>query len=166
MKYKTKTKYVTCYTLHATNSKGFVILFTVVVSSIILAITLSVADILYKEMKFSTSAKDTNEAFFSADTGAECALYYDRTDPLKNAFSGSAGPNISCAGDSITISGASPLWNFVISGLGYTGQGCAKISVDKSNSPLTTVISKGYNDGGSPCIPGENSVERQLELTY
>ena len=147
-------------------NKGFVLLFVIVISSIILAITLSIMNISLKEIKFSTSAKDTNDAFFAADTGAECALFYDRTAPVNNAFTGTAVMN--CAGLNITVNGSSPLWNFVVSRLGNNGQGCARVTVNKSVSP-TTIISKGYNDGGSiaeTCTQGINSIERQIELSY
>ncbi|MFA5095387.1 MAG: hypothetical protein WC447_01870 [Candidatus Paceibacterota bacterium] len=145
-------------------NSGFVILYAVMISSIILAITLGVVNISLKEIKFGTSARDTNNAFFAADAGAECALYYDRSSPANNAFTGTAGPNISCAGASITISGSSPSWNFIVPGLGSSGQGCAKVNVIKN--PSTTIISKGYNNGGASCIQNSSTVERQLEVNY
>lgn len=148
-------------------SKGFVLLFVIVISSIILAVTLSIMNIALKEINFSASAKDTNDAFFAADTGAECALYYDRTAPANNAFTGTAIMN--CAGSNITINGLSPIWNFVVSGLGSNGKGCAKVTVDKSIPPRTNITSKGYNNGGSipgTCIQGVNNIERQIELSY
>jgi len=147
-------------------NRGFVLLFVVMLSSIILAIALGVADISLKEIKFGTSAKDTNEAFFAADTGAECTLYYDRSAPENNAFIGTASMN--CAGSNITLNGSDPSWNFVVSGLGSEGKGCAEVAVDKSdsgsicNSP-TCIVSKGYNDCN---IPNSGRVERQLELSY
>ena len=152
-------------------NSGFTILYAVMISSIILAITLGIMGISLKEIKFGTSAKDTNDAFFAADTGAECALYYDRSSPANNAFTGGAsfvGP-MSCAGSNITLNGSNPSWSFTISRLGFTGQGCAKVTVDKSISPITTIVSKGYNNGGSVaglCTQGSTSVERQLELNY
>ena len=47
---------------------------------------MSIMNISYKEIIFSTDAEETNEAFFAADTGAECALYYDRSNPEDNIF--------------------------------------------------------------------------------
>jgi len=145
--------------------EGFVILFAVMVSSIILAITLGVADIAFKEIKFSTSVKDTNEAFFAADVGAECALFNDRS--TSNSFLETGGSGVvQCLGFTIGLNGSFPVWNFVVPGLGSGGQGCARVTVDKSIDPNTHVISKGYNNGGFPCIQGQNTVERQLELNY
>ena len=57
---------------------GFVILFAVTISSIILDIALGVANISFREMKFSTNVKDSNNAFFAADTGLEYVLMNDK----------------------------------------------------------------------------------------
>jgi hypothetical protein len=130
--------------------KGFVILFAVTISAILLAISLSVADIAFKEVQFGTSAKDTNDAFFSADTGAEQALFNDK------------------GGDSIYPGPGS--WSFSLGGLGAGQKGCAKVSIVKTSSPTrTTIISKGYNNGGDVvglCNPLTRSIEREIKVTY
>ena len=150
-------------------NRGFVLLFVIVISSIILAITLGVANIALKEIKFSTEARSTNEAFFAADTGAECALYNDKS--TVNSFRSPSPANITCNGNSVPLNGTSPSWNFILSGLGSGRQGCAKVTVDKSGScgSATCIVSKGYNDGGGvagSCLQGQSSIERQLEVSY
>ncbi len=146
-------------------NRGFTLLYAVMISSIILAITLGVMSIALKEINFGGSAKDTNDAFFAADTGAECALYYDKENPADNAFTGTATMN--CSGSPITLSGVSPLWSFVVPGLGTNGQNCAKVVVDKSDFPTTVVTSKGYNIGDASCASSStNRVERELQVTY
>lgn len=146
---------------------GFVLLYAVMLSSIILAITLGVANISLKEINFSTSAKDTNDAFFAADTGAECALYYDKS--TTSAFIDPSPPSISCNGNDVALTSNPPYWNFIVSQLGSERKSCAKVTVDKSDPTSTAIISKGYNDGGDAidsCDQGQNSVERQLEVSY
>lgn len=128
-------------------NKGFVLLFAVMLSSIILAITLGIANIALKEVKFSISAKDANDAFFAADAGEEQALYNDNK----------ATPNPYPSGATT---------NFVLSGLGSSGQGCANVVVDKTTA-TTTITSSGYNVGNPGCLPANpNSVERQLKVSY
>ena len=150
-------------------NKGFVLLYATVISSIILAITLGVSDISLKEIKFSTSAKDTNNALFAADTGAECALYYDRSD-INRFTSPDPSGSITCAGVTLNpiFSGDANVWsyNFTITNLGSGGQDCAKITINKDITPSTLVVSKGYNNGGSSCVSSSNTVERELDLTY
>lgn len=165
------------------NSKrGFVLLFAVVLSAIIFSISLGMINISLKEINFGTSAKATNEAFFAADTGAECALFYDLV-PIESFFgSGDAllisGINPVCAGNTINLEeefeGLGP-WTFVVLGLGEEHKACAKVKItrilDSSNNILSTqIISKGYNMGGNDTpdcsSTNNNRVERVLELTY
>jgi hypothetical protein len=148
--------------------KGFALLFAVLLSSIILAIAIGVTSISLNEINFGTSGKDAGDAFFAADTGAECALFYDSSTPANNAFTGTA--QMSCAGNVISPAQTSPLVStFVVSGLGSSGNACAMVTVDKSNPGGTTaIVSKGYNKGGNggSCEPGSNSVERELDVNY
>ena len=146
-------------------NKGFVLLFVIVISSIILAITLSIMNISLKEIKFGTSARDTNDAFFAADTGSECALFNDKSTSNSFVQNGGTG-TISCLGNTISLNGAYPSWNFILSGLGSSGKSCAKVTVDKTVSPVS-VISKGYNIGDASCLSSStNRVERELQMTF
>ena len=149
-------------------NRGFVILFAVTLSAILLSIALGVANIAFREIKFGTSAKDTNEAFFAADTGAECAFVNDKSTGNSFVSSGGTG-NIQCLGNTIALAGSYPVWSFIVSGLGNTGTSCAKVTVDKTTA-LTAITSKGYNNRGGAgtgtCTPGPNTVERELIITY
>lgn len=149
------------------NKKGFVILFTVALSSIILAITMSVIEISFKEINFSTEAKDTNDAFFAADAGAECVLFNDKLDSNSFVELGGSG-KVTCLGNDITLTGTYPSWTFVIPNLGNNGASCAVVSVNKSGSCgfNTCIVSKGYNKGSPTCTTTTNTIERQLELSY
>lgn len=149
---------------------GFVILFAVTISAILLSIALGVTNIAFREIKFSTSVKDSNDAFFAADTGIECASFNDKS--TSTVFRSPFASSMPCLGGTVTISGSSPSWNFILSGLGPQGKSCAKVTVDKTNPLITTIISNGYNNGGGgsapnwTCTSGLNTVERQIELNY
>ena len=145
-------------------NKGFVILFAVTLAALLLSIALGVANIALKEIKFGTNARDTNEAFFAADSGAECALLNDKTTSSAFPAGGGAG-TVACASSTPTFAGG--VYSFVVTGLGSSGQGCAKVTVDKSVSLNTKVVSRGYNTGSPGCNSTSASlVERQLELNY
>lgn len=168
MKYKNLKKINRACSVNIQQSKGFVLLFAVVLSSIVLTITLGVLNISLKEINFSTSAKDTNESFFAADTGAECALFYDKSVEAENAFTGTA-TIMECNNNTITpIESPLSFWSFTITDLNKDGKGCAIVTVDKTNPITTKIISKGYNLGGDGTCSSTNSnkVERQLELSY
>lgn len=153
-------------------NKGFVILFAIVMVSIILSVTFGVSNIALKELNFSTSAKETNDAFYAADIGAECAFMNDKF--TSNSFLETGGSGfVNCLGSLVplTQSGVSPLvsWGFTLTGLGANSQNCAKVTVTKNSNtnPITTNIdSKGYNMGDSNCNLNTNRVERNILATY
>ena len=139
-------------------NKGFVILFAVTLSSILLAIALGVVNISTGELKFSTSAQKTNEAFFAADTGIEYVLFNDKS-----------------TGSSYVLvpPETEHIWQDVFTELGSEGQSCAIVETTKditTNPPFTTtkIISKGYNVGDAITCGSENSdrVEREIEVSY
>jgi hypothetical protein len=57
--------------------KGFVLAFSLLISSIVLALAFGIFNILLKQIVLTGSAKDSQIAFYAADAGAECALYWD-----------------------------------------------------------------------------------------
>src|SRR3989344_1323414 len=99
-------------------SEGVVLLFAVTLTSILLAIAVGISNIALKELNFSTSARAANDAFFAADTGAECALFYDRS--VSSTFAQGSPPTqtINCAGQpniTVTKSGTGPIsWVFKV----------------------------------------------------
>ncbi len=154
-------------------NSAFVMLFAVVVSGIILTITLGVTDIALKELSFDTSAKSTNDAFFAADAGVECALFYELIGEGDSSAFGqpSAGLNTSCAGTDVDLNNGSSTpttgpWTFYLYPLGSSGNACAIVNVTKTSNPdVTTIVSKGYNLGGNTydCTStNPNRVEREL----
>lgn len=86
-----------------TYKKGFVLAFSLLISSIVLALAFSIFNILLKQIVLTSSAKDSQIAFYAADAGAECALYWDthtsRT-PINdvNAFDSNGNYNYSYTG--------------------------------------------------------------------
>lgn len=137
---------------------GFVALFAVLLSVIVLAIAIGISSISYKEIILSSSARDGNTAFFAADTGAECALYYDLNQTQMVFVSGNS-PTISCAGET-GINVPESIINLGTSGNSNVsrftfdlplGASCARVQVlkkvvsDDGLSELTRIESKGYN---------------------
>lgn len=59
------------------DNNGFTILFAVLVSTLILAVGASIINIALKQLTLSGSARDSQFAFYAANTGIECALYWD-----------------------------------------------------------------------------------------
>jgi hypothetical protein len=57
--------------------KGFVILFAVLISSLVLSVGISIISISLKQIILSGSGRDSQYAFYASNSGAECAQYWD-----------------------------------------------------------------------------------------
>lgn len=62
---------------------GFVLLYAVMTASIVLAVGVSIISIALKQLSISTLGRESQYAFYAANTGAECALYWDFHGVLK-----------------------------------------------------------------------------------
>lgn len=58
--------------------RGFALLIATLVSGLFLAIGAVIFQIAYIQLLLSSVGRDSQFAFYAADTGAECALYWDR----------------------------------------------------------------------------------------
>ncbi|MEY2641077.1 MAG: hypothetical protein RL150_470 [Candidatus Parcubacteria bacterium] len=56
---------------------GFTLLFAVLVSVLVLAVGASVINIALKQVILSGAGRESQYAFYAANTGVECALYWD-----------------------------------------------------------------------------------------
>lgn len=144
-------------------NKGFTLFLSVLVTSIVLSVGLGIFNIMTKELKLSRMGRESQVAFYAADTGIECFFYWDLKHPGldDSAFAYyDSPPTIQCAGNSFDIPKQSdgPYGPYNIN---LSDNSCAKIEVTKSG--LTTIVeSRGYNtacDSDSPF-----KVERAIRL--
>lgn len=146
--------------------RGFAMLFTVLIISLILTIALSISDVTFKQSILSGLVKDSQIAFYQADAGIECALYYDVSKELfSNTMAVSAAPQTLTCGNHVlqinTAKSATGYFEYTDSAKG-TNAPCFSIVVDKQNLAQTTVQSHGNNI----CTQTRRQVERSLEATY
>lgn len=139
----------------------------VVIMGILLFISFAVVNITIKSTLFASSGRDSQYAFYAADAGVECAIYWDSmVEPSKFDISAGGG-SISCAGNTISIGrpipgGPTSTFSFIMNqGLNPVPH-CAVVEVGKHGS-LTIIESHGYNtcDTANP-----RRVERGLEVRY
>ena len=169
------------YISEISQKSGMALLYSVVISSIILSIALGVSNIAFREINFSTSMKEGNDAFYAADTAVECVLHLDSSVESQNPFTGTCVSNplcpIRCNNTNFGIG-----WNAItdpdyviftmkMTGLGISGQSCAVATLRKPKTDPTLgsqITSIGYNihDGSLNCNPVSTSVERMLEVNY
>jgi Tfp pilus assembly protein PilX len=178
---------------HNRKEKGFALLFAVLVSSVLLSIGISIFNLTLKELILSSSGRESQFAFYSADTGAECALYWDfksttnvmfatstysQTNNWRDASIDSENPtcvSVALASDfknpiQGTQTSAQTRFSLTIPNTDYLGNSapyCAIVTVTKSETGGiigTTIDSRGYN---TACDSTDvNRVERALRVAY
>jgi len=131
-----------------------------------MVIGFSVFRLTLKEAQLTTAVKDSQSAFYAADVGIECALYWD-FQTVRSAFdpTDTTTRTIECLGVSfppITGNGG-PTQSFTLNLT--TANYCVEILIAKQSSPtrLTTLRSRGF----SVCDPSHpRRVERAIDVTY
>lgn len=138
-------------------NKGFSLLFTILFIAAALSVSLGISGLVLGRIGLSGIGRDSQLAFYAADSAAECVIYWDIYWDSGTKFSTSSPSTITCAGQSRSVGGG-PVSSF---SLDFDNGSCATVDVDKTDSDLTMVTSIGR----SPC-DGLKRVERGLEVRY
>lgn len=77
MKFKTQNLQSKKYFLTFSQSAGFTLFYAMLISSLLLAIGLAIFNITYKEFILTSGIRESESAFYAADSALECALYWD-----------------------------------------------------------------------------------------
>lgn len=177
-------------------NKGYTLLFAVLVSVLVLSVGLSILNISKKEFLLSSSARESTKAFYAADSGLECAAYFDFNGTFNYLDNTSSDPfrdqNIQCAGHTAQLHGNILYYerygtdNYYTFDILFEGSSCATIYVTKMAAGIdpfsgdylsarTQISSYGYNlgwdsstnNGGGSCTKASpNRVERAIEYNY
>jgi hypothetical protein len=138
---------------------GFTLLLAVLITSIILGISIGFSIFVLRELAISAIGRESQKAFFAADSGAECVLYWDLKQ-IPSAFSTTTTSSINCAGADYTVGGPSGISNFT---LNFDNGSCASVTVDKTVYLQTRMYSYGRNTCD---LTDPNRVERALDIAY
>lgn len=167
------------------SKRGITVLIASLVASILLAIGLSIFSTTVKDLFFASTAKESEVAFYAADTAAECAQYWDIGFPGQvfptstDSTGGLPGQLKDCLGHDITDAGTSH-WTSsdkatppVVSTfwIHFTDpqKACGEVTVTKTPigdgvNSKTTISSLGYD---SDCGATSNrTVQRGIEFSY
>ena len=163
------------YTLKAKSSDGYALLLSVVVSGLILAIGLGLLSIIEKALTLSSAGRESQIAFYAADAGSECALFWDRKHEgrLSSVFatSTSSVPPVSgifCAGTDIastwtildvTANSANTSFDMTLE-----NGACVTVVVQKTNSGRKTLVESRGHNSCSPTFP--RRIERAIRASY
>lgn len=166
--------------------RGFTLFFAILVGSLALAVGLAIYDLTVRELQLSAVATQSQYAIYAADTGAECALYWDSKCSLAGCVAGSAfatssntnggtfppAAGINCNNQVLSVapaqtgaSAATTTFTMFVSNQTLVSgtTTCASVTLSKSGNPAQTlIVSHGYNT----CQSGPLQLERVLQVTY
>lgn len=177
-----------------TNSRGFVLLLAALVASIVLALGTSIYTLATKQVQLSALGRDSQFAFYAADTAAECALYWD----FRYAYFATSTPsdpaaqNPTCDGQPLKPFNPDRLATYpytmvsarmnLFSDTTQNGGYCAQVTVEKCDGPFaadgtcsahatpsvihTLIRADGYNVSCAAVDTSPQALQRTAEWTY
>jgi Tfp pilus assembly protein PilE len=147
--------------------RGFTLILAVILTSVVLAVSLALLDIAYKQVILASTARQSQYAFYAADSALECALYYDEKLNLFDYTAGALNGQLTCEGQTFNYAMTSPVGSSrtVTFSIPCTGGGSnSNVTIYKTSLlNRTTIDAVGYNtcSASSP-----QRVERGEKASY
>jgi len=145
-----------------TKQSGFALFVAIGVASILLLVSVAMTNIALKQTLIASSARESQRAFYAADNGIECALYWESvnpTNPGESPFDSGDTQVITCADQNETVGGAGGVSTFTVD---FSTGTCTEVEVTKNGSE-TTIESRGRN---SCEVSNFRRVERGVRVEY
>lgn len=145
--------------------RGFTLLMSVLIASILLALGYEIYNLAVKEVNLSSSGRESQFAFFAADTGIECALW---ADSKLDAFATTSDiAELDCGTATSTLaraySGTDYVTTFdVTTGVGQRTQ-CTTVVVTRQDPKRTIIEAYGHN---TCLLTNPLRLERAIRVTY
>jgi len=99
---------------------GYALFTSILLTGTLIIIAYATTNFSLKQLLLTTSGAESHAAFYVADTGVECALYWDLKNGATSAFDPNApAANITCGGASNVVtstSGGGALTNYALTG--------------------------------------------------
>lgn len=151
--------------MRPSGENGFTILLAALVTSLVLTLGISIFSIAQKQIVLSSLGRSSQYAFYAADTGAECALYWD----VRFGFFSSSTPGITpaCDGATLAFTGTPGTLPYTI-GFEFQPNGyCSQVTVTKNvGDPKTIIHADGFSTPCSDIELSGRSLQRSVELRY
>lgn len=174
------------YTRTQRNGKrGFTLLLAALVSSIALAVGISIFSIVNKQIQLSSMGRDSQFAFYAADGAADCALFWDVRRQVFSTTTPPAPPPdpnaVTCATQSVAVTttdrtDVSGAWQSTDFSYSYDEPGtpsthCVNVVVTKAagasaGTVNTTVHVDGFNTTCAEIATSPRALQRSVELNY
>lgn len=150
--------------------RGFTLLVAVVLASVSLAIGISLLNISYKQILLASAGKQSQNAFYAADSVLECVLYYDQQVDAFNYTTPAASGSILCNGIAVTSyttaqAGGVRTTTFTVpcSSTVPTGERGRATIYKTSVTAATQIFAQGYNTCDTT---NARRTERGLKIVY
>lgn len=152
-----------------TPQRGFTLLVAVVLASVSLAIGISLLNISYKQILLASAGKQSQNAFYAADSVLECVLYYDQQVDAFNYTTPAAAGSILCNGLAVTShttgqAGGVRTTTFTVPCPPPTGGEQGRATIYKTSvTAATQIFAQGYNTCDTA---NARRTERGLKIVY
>lgn len=143
--------------------RGFTLLLATLTASLLLILGSAIFGLIRKEVILSSLGRDSQFAFYAADTSAECALYMDIRHSVFTTGTTTARCDEQLLGTIpvAPIDGSAATFEYQPNGL------CARVSVSKkSTNPHTIIDARGYNTTCAQIGTNPRALERAVEIFY
>lgn len=146
---------------------GIALLFTLLIIGVAISLSTGVFNIILGELKIGEGARESMRAFFAADSGVECILYWDLKE---QAFVFDKEKTITCMGSSPsfsrssqTINGKAAIVYQSTAPFALTNGACVSLTVIKFSDGSSRIEALGENT----CNPAATRVvQRGIEVNY
>lgn len=159
--------------LHLQNNRGYTLLFSVIVASVVLAIAAFILSVSRKQFLLSSVWRDSTTAIYAADSGAQCATQAYQQGKFDDLTTAGTFPchNAPALPYQFTDFGSYYETSDIV---GYMDNGsCYKIKITSYTTPSNRTIrieSKGYNISdqlsGSCPVFNPRTQERAIRIEY
>jgi len=152
------------------SQQGFTLFIALIITATLLLISTGIVALAVREAFLTTATQNSQYAFYAADTGIECAIYWDvKNSSGFTAFATSTSATINCNQDASnspknpnpnSVGGSSQsVFNLTFLPQPY----CATVTVTKPTNGSTKIESLGFNTCSSA---DPRRVERAVRVTY
>lgn len=156
--------------------KGYALFTSIILTAMLVLVAYATATISIKQLLLTVTGAESHFAFYVADSGIECAMFWDIKNPNDTTMSAfditNPSGSVTCGDTTVTTGSQTVLGQPSRIGGGGAGNrtsrfqvpvgtSCAIVYVTKNADNTTTIESRGYNTCGSG-----NRLERAIRITY
>jgi hypothetical protein len=165
------------------SQRGIALLIAALISAVVISIGAAIFSIVQKQLTLSSVARESQFAFYTADTGAECALYWDTRFSY---FSSTTTPptNAICDTQAITTARpATPAYPYISTFQFAPSNRCVFVTIIKCDGPFvngicthdavhipapihTSIRADGYNVACNATSTSKIGLQRSVQLNY